>query len=149
MRMAVWSGYLAAQDILGNCSYEKEVRKQLMPYVRTSVANRFLMNRVGNRTFKMMCNSWMRNQAKNGDGLIWIGKLFRTKWYKTILFYMISPFILRKDPKAMGRGVRRLPFRKAKKRDLWEASESAVKVGQKWDKIRRSGGNTSFSENSD
>ncbi|MCH1527214.1 MAG: NAD(P)-binding protein [Candidatus Poseidoniaceae archaeon] len=149
MRMAVWSGYLAAQDILGNCSYEKEVRKQLMPYVRTSVANRFLMNRVGNRTFKMMCNSWMRNQAKNGDGLIWIGKLFRPKWYKTILFYMISPFILRKDPKAMGRGVRRLPFRKAKKRDLWEASESAVKVGQKWDKIRRSGGNTSFSENSD
>lgn len=149
MRMAVWSGYLAAQDILGNCSYEKEVRKQLMPYVRTSVANRFLMNRVGNRTFKMMCNSWMRNQAKNGDGLIWIGKLFRPKWYKTILFYMISPFILRKDPKAMGRGVRRLPFRKAKKRDLWEASESAVKVGQRWDKIRRSGGNTSFSENSD
>ena len=149
MRMAVWSGYLAAQDILGNCSYEKEVRKQLMPYVRTSVANRFLMNRVGNRTFKMMCNSWMRNQAKNGDGLIWIGKLFRPKWYKTILFYMISPFILRKDPKAMGRGVRRLPFRKAKKRDLWEASESAVKVGQRWDKTRRSGGNTSFSENSD
>lgn len=149
MRMAVWSGHLAAQDILGNCSYEKEVRKQLMPYVRTSVANRFLMNRVGNRTFKMMCNSWMRNQAKNGDGLIWIGKLFRPKWYKTILFYMISPFILRKDPKAMGRGVRRLPFRKAKKRDLWEASESAVKVGQRWDKIRRSGGNTSFSENSD
>ena len=149
MRMAVWSGHLAAQDILGNCSYEKEVRKQLMPYVRTSVTNRFLMNRVGNRTFKMMCNSWMRNQAKNGDGLIWIGKLFRPKWYKTILFYMISPFILRKDPKAMGRGVRRLPFRKAKKRDLWEASESAVKVGQRWDKIRRSGGNTSFSENSD
>ncbi|MAH91235.1 MAG: hypothetical protein CMA11_05645 [Euryarchaeota archaeon] len=149
MRMAVWSGHLAAQDILGNCSYEKEVRKQLMPYVRTSVTNRFLMNRVGNRTFKRMCKSWMKHQAKNGDGLIWIGKLFRPKWYKTILFYMISPFILRKDPKAMGRGVRRLPFRKAKKRDLWEASESAVKVGQRWDKIRRSGGNTSFSENSD
>ena len=149
MRMAVWSGHLCAQDILGNCNYEKEVRKQLMPYVRTSVANRFLMNRVGNRTFKMMCNSWMRHQAKKGDGLIWIGKLFRPKWYKTILFHMISPFILRKDPKAMGRGVRRLPFRKAKKRDLWEASESAVKVGQRWDKIRRSGGNTSFSENSD
>ena len=41
MRMAVWSGHLAAQDILGNCDYEKEVRKQLMPYVKTSVANRF------------------------------------------------------------------------------------------------------------
>jgi len=149
MRMAVWSGNLAAQDILGNCNYEKEVRKQLMPYVRTSVANRFLMNRVGDRTFKFMCNSWMKNQAKKGDGLVWIGKLFRPKWYKTMLYYAVSPFMLKKDSKAMGRGVRRLPFRKAKKRDLWEASESAKKVGERWNEVRRSGGKTSFNENSD
>jgi len=149
MRMAVWSGYLAAEDILGNCNYEKEVRKQLMPYVRTSVANRFLMNRVGDRTFKFMCKSWMRNQAKKGDGLVWIGNLFRPKWYKTMLYYIVSPFMLKRDPKAMGRGVRRLPFRKAKKRDIWEQSDSANEVAERWDKIRRSGGKTSYSENSD
>lgn len=149
MRMAVWSGHLAAEDILGNCNYEKEVRKQLMPYVRTSVANRFLMNRVGDRTFKFMCKSWMRNQAKKGDGLVWIGNLFRPKWYKTMLYYIVSPFMLKRDPKAMGRGVRRLPFRNAKKRDIWEQSESANKVAERWDKIRRSGGKTSYSENSD
>ena len=149
MRMAVWSGHLAAEDILGNCNYEKEVRKQLMPYVKTSVANRFLMNRVGDRTFKFMCKSWMRNQAKKGDGLVWIGNLFRPKWYKTMLYYIVSPFMLKRDPKAMGRGVRRLPFRKAKKRDIWEQSESANKVAERWDKIRRSGGKTSYSENSD
>jgi len=149
MRMAVWSGHLAAEDILGNCNYEKEVRKQLMPYVRTSVANRFLMNRVGDRTFKYMCKSWMRSQAKKGDGLVWIGNLFRPKWYKTMLYYIVSPFMLKRDPKAMGRGVRRLPFRKAKKRDIWEQSDSANKVAERWDKIRRSGGRTSYSENSD
>ena len=149
MRMAVWSGYLAAEDILGNCNYEKEVRKQLMPYVRTSVTNRFLMNRVGDRTFKFMCKSWMRNQAKKGDGLVWIGNLFRPKWYKTMLYYIVSPFMLKRDPKAMGRGVRRLPFRKAKKRDIWEQSDSANEVAERWDKIRRSGGKTSYSENSD
>ena len=149
MRMAVWSGHLAAQDILGNCNYEKEVRKQLMPYVKTSVANRFLMNRVGDRTFKFMCKSWMRNQAKKGDGLVWIGNLFRPKWYKTMLYYIVSPFMLKRDPKAMGRGVRRLPFRKAKKRDIWEQSDSANEVAERWDKIRRSGGKTSYSENSD
>ena len=149
MRMAVWSGHLAAEDILGNCNYEKEVRKQLMPYVRTSVANRFLMNRVGDRTFKFMCKSWMRNQAKKGDGLVWIGNLFRPKWYKTMLYYIVSPFMLKRDPKAMGRGVRRLPFRKAKKRDIWEQSDSANEVAERWDKIRRSGGKTSYSENSD
>ena len=149
MRMAVWSGHLAAEDILGNCNYEKEVRKQLMPYVRTSVAHRFLMNRVGDRTFKFMCKSWMRNQAKKGDGLVWIGNLFRPKWYKTMLYYIVSPFMLKRDPKAMGRGVRRLPFRKAKKRDIWEQSDSANEVAERWDKIRRSGGKTSYSENSD
>lgn len=149
MRMAVWSGHLAAQDILGNCDYETEVRKQLMPYVKTSVANRFLMNRVGDRTFKRMCKAWMKDQKKRGDGLIWIGKLFRPTWYKSLLYILVNPFMLKSDPKAMGRGVRRLPFRKAKKRDIWQQSESAKKVGERWDNVRRSGGRTSFSESSD
>ena len=149
MRMAVWSGYLAAQDILGKCNYEKEVRKQLMPYVRTSVANRFLMNRVGDKTFKFMCKSWMKDQKKKEDGLVWIGKLFRPKLYKTAIYYLINPFILKKDPKAHGRGVRRLPFRKALKRDIWTQSEEAQKIAARWDSIRRGGGTTSFSENSD
>lgn len=149
MRMAVWSGYLAAQDILGNCNYEKEVRKQLMPYVRTSVANRFLMNRVGDKTFKFMCKSWMKDQKKRQDGLVWIGKLFRPRIYKNILYRIINPFILKKDPKAHGRGVRRLPFRKALKRDNWEQSEEALEIGQRWNKIRKGGGTISFKESSD
>ncbi len=149
MRMAVWSGYLAAQDILGNCNYEKEVRKQLMPYVRTSVANRFLMNRVGDRTFKFMCKSWMKDQAKRNDGLVWIGKLFRPTIFKSILYKIINPFILKKDPKAHGRGVRRLPFRKALKRDIWEQSKEAKEIGERWDLIRKSGGTTSFTESAD
>ncbi len=149
MRMAVWSGHLAAQDILGNCNYETEVRKQLMPYVKTSVANRFLMNRVGDRTFKYMCKAWMKDQKKRDDGLVWIGKLFRPRWYKSLLYLLVNPFMLKSDPKAMGRGVRRLPFRKAKKRDLWEMSDEAKSVADRWDKIRRSGGKTSFNESSD
>ncbi len=149
MRMAVWSGYLAAQDILGNCDYEKEVRKQLMPYVRTSIVNRFLMNRVGDRTFKMMCNRWMRHQEKSGDGLIWIGKLFRPKWYKNLLYHFVNPFMLARDSKAMGRGVRRMPFRKALKRDNWEPSEEAINIGEIWNNIRKKGGHVSFANDSD
>jgi flavin-dependent dehydrogenase len=149
MRMAVWSGHLAAKDILGQCDYEKEVRKQLMPYVRTSLANRFLMNRVGNRTFKTMCNRWMKHQKKSKDGLIWIGKLFRPTWYKNFLYYLVSPFMLVRDPKAMGRGVRRMPFRKALKRDVWEQSEDAINVGNIWNNIRKKGGKTSFVNDSD
>ena len=111
MRMAVWSGVLAARDILGEGDYEVEVRKQLMPYVRTSVANRWLMNRVGDRTFKRMCKAWMKDQKKRGDGLIWIGKLFRPTLFKRLLYRVVSPFMLENDPKTHGRGVRRMPFR--------------------------------------
>jgi flavin-dependent dehydrogenase len=149
MRMAVWSGTLAAKDILGECDYETEIRKKLMPYVKTSVVNRWLMNRVGNRTFKLMCNHWMRSQKKHGDGLIWISKLFRPTLLKRILYPIVSPFMLKSDPKAMGRGVRRMPFRPALKRDWWEQSSEAKAVGEKWTNVRRSGAKESFSNDSE
>ncbi len=145
MRMAVWSGTLAAKDILGECDYETEVRKKLMPYVKTSVVNRCLMNRVGDRTFKLMCNQWMRSQKKHGNGLIWISKLFRPTLLKIILYPIVSPFMLKSDPKAMGRGVRRMPFRPALKRDRWEQSPEAKAVGEKWNNVRRNGAKISFS----
>jgi flavin-dependent dehydrogenase len=146
MRMAVWSGVLAAKDILGECDYDKEVRKQLLPYVRTSVANRFLMNRVGDKMFKRMCKQWMRNQKRKGDGLAWISRLFSPTIAKRVIYRLVNRFMLEKDEKALGRGVRRMPFRKALKRDVWEPSPAAVAVGERWDAVRRSGGNTSFDE---
>ena len=144
MRMAVWSGVLAARDLLGEGDYEEDVRRHLMPYVRTSVANRWLMNRVGDRTFKRMCKAWMKDQRKRGDGLVWIGKLFRPTLFKRTLYRLVSPFMLKNDPKAMGRGVRRMPFRPALKRDVWEPSEAAKRVGEQWDHVRKGGGHVSF-----
>ncbi|MEC7280397.1 MAG: hypothetical protein VXV98_10245, partial [Candidatus Thermoplasmatota archaeon] len=146
MRMAVWSGVLAARDILGEGDYEEDVRKQLMPYVRTSVANRWLMNRVGDRMFKRMCKAWMKDQKKRGDGLVWIGKLFRPTLFKRLLYRIVSPFMLVNDPKAHGRGVRRMPFRGALKRDVWEPSAAAQAIGEQWDAIRRGGGHVSFAD---
>ena len=144
MRMAVWSGVLAAKDILGEVDYEREVRRQLLPYVQTSIANRWLMNRVGDRMFKRMCVAWMKDQKKRGDGLVWIGKLFRPSLFKKLIFRFTSPFMLKADPNALGRGVRRMPFRKALKRDDWEPSAAAQQVGDCWDSIRRTGGHVSF-----
>jgi len=146
MRMAVWSGVLAAKDILGECDYDKEVRKQLLPYVRTSVANRFLMNRVGDKMFKRMCKQWMRNQRRKGDGLVWVSHLFRPTLFKRVIYRLVNRFMLEKDERSLGRGVRRMPFRKALKRDVWEPSPAAIAVGERWDAVRRSGGNTSFTE---
>jgi len=149
MRMAVWSGVLAARDILGEGDYERDVRRHLMPYVRTSVANRWLMNRVGDRTFKRMCKAWMKDQEKRGDGLVWIGKLFRPTLFKRLLYRVVSPFMLKSDPKAIGRGVRRMPFRPALSRDVWEPSEEAKAIGLQWDTVRRGGGHVSFANDSE
>ena len=147
MRMAVWSGVLAAHEMLGGPAYEKEVRQKLLPYVRTSVANRWLMNRVGDRTFKRMCRAWMRDQSKSGDGLRWIGKLFRPSLFKRIVFALTSPFML----KRMGGPTRplRLPFRPAKGRDTWEQSAAALEVKARWEAVRRGDGHVSFTSNAD
>jgi hypothetical protein len=91
----------------------------------------------------------MRNQKRNDDGLVWVAKLFRPTWWKTLIYHMVSPFMLEKDSKAMGRGVRRMPFRKALKRDVWEQSDEAIAVGNGWDEARKGGGKTSFAEDSD
>ena len=60
---------LQLRRCLDESDYEKEVRKRLVPFVRASAINRFLMNRVGDRGFKLVANHWMRNQRKKGDGL--------------------------------------------------------------------------------
>ncbi|MGB0612209.1 MAG: hypothetical protein ACPGMW_06250, partial [Poseidonia sp.] len=138
-----------ARDILGEGDYEQDVRRHLMPYVRTSVANRWLMNRVGDRMFKRMCKAWMKDQNKRGDGLIWIGKLFRPTLFKRLLYRIVSPFMLVKDDKAMGRGVRRLPFRPALKRDHWEPSDEAKAIGEQWKRVRRQGGHESFANDNE
>lgn len=149
MRMAVWSGVLAAKDIVGECDYDQEIRKHLMPYVKTSIANRFLMNRVGDRMFKLMCNRWMKHQTKSGDGLIWIGKLFKPSLLKSSIYVLTSPFMLKKDTNNSSRNVRRLPFRKAKSRDNWDPSKDAIDVGKRWEEIRRKGAAASFKNDSD
>ena len=147
MRMAVWSGVLAANDILGKGDYEQEVRNQLMPYVRTSVANRWLMNRVGDRMFKRMCVNWMKDQKRSGNGLRWIGRLFRPTLLKRLVFRLTSPFMLKRG-KGPTRPLR-LPFRNAKSRDNWEPSEEALQVKARWESARRGGGHVSFTSNSD
>jgi flavin-dependent dehydrogenase len=149
MRMAIWSGVLAAKDILGECDYEKEVRKQLLPFVRTGFANRFLMNRGGDRVFKMMCKNWMKDQSKRGDGLVWVSNLFKPTLFKRIVYRLTNRFLLKESKRMKGKGIRRMPFRKALKRDWWEPSPEAVAVGKRWDSIRKGGGNTSFKEDSD
>jgi flavin-dependent dehydrogenase len=69
MRYAITSGVLAAKSIMGEVDYEEEVRTRLLPLVKASATNRFLMNRMGDRGFKAVARYWMRDQKRSGDGL--------------------------------------------------------------------------------
>ena len=149
MRYAITSGVLAAKSILGECDYEREVRSRLLPLVKASAINRFLLNRVGDRGFKLVANYWMRDQRKKGDGLAFMKWLYQPGVLRRALWPITRLGMLRKNKLGDGRIVHRMPFRKSLKRDDWEQSLEAEKVGNQWKSIQKSGGSLSFSESDD
>ena len=146
MRYAITSGALAAQSILGECNYEVEIRKRLVPLVKSSAINRFLLNRVGDRGFKLAARYWMWDQKRKGDGLAFMRWLYAPSIFRNLLWPIVKLSMLRRKRLDDGRFVNRMPFRKALKRDNWEPSIEALEIGKQWDKVRKSGANTSFTE---
>ena len=146
MRYAITSGVLAAQSILDQCDYEVEVRKKLVPLIKTSAINRFLMNRIGDRGFKLVARYWMRDQKKNGDGLNFMKWVYQPGFLRKSLWPLVKLSMLRKKKLNDGRLVYRMPFRKPLKRDLWDPSEKANYIGEQWNEVRKGGANLSFSD---
>ena len=146
IRYAITSGVLAAQSILDECDYEVEVRKRLVPLIKTSAINRFLMNRVGDRGFKFVAKYWMRDQEKKGDGLSFMKWVYQPGIFRKSLWPIVKLSMLRKKKLKDGRVVHRMPFRKSLKRDLWEPSDSANHIGEQWDDVRKGGASLSFSD---
>ena len=89
MRYAITSGTLAAHSILGKCDYEAEIRKRLIPLVKSSAINRFLLNRVGNRGFKLAARYWMWDQKRRGDGLAFMRRLYAPSIFRNIYWLLI------------------------------------------------------------
>jgi flavin-dependent dehydrogenase len=146
MRYAITSGVFAAQSILDECDYETEVRKRLVPLIKTSAINRFLMNRVGDRGFKFVANYWMRDQRKKGDGLRFMKWVYQPGIFRKSLWPVVKISMLRKKKLDDGRIVHRMPFRESLRRDNWEPSDKALDIGEQWDKVRKTGASLSFSE---
>ena len=137
---------LTSKAVLGECDYETEVRKRLVPLVRASAINRFLMNRVGNRGFKMVANHWMRDQRRKGDGLAFMRWMYKPGLLRRLLWPVVRLGMLRRKELADGRMVSRMPFRKSLSRDIWEQSVRAEEIGNEWDQVRKGGGRSSFGE---
>ena len=147
MRYAITSGVLAAHSIMERCDYEKEIRGRLVPLVRASAINRFLMNRVSNRGFKMVATHWVRDEKRHGDGLHFMKWVYQPGIFRRALWPIVKFAMLRRKQLKDGRMVSRMPFRKSLSRDVWEPSARAIEIGEEWKSIQRGGGQTSFAEN--
>ena len=147
MRYAITSGVLAAHSIMERCDYEKEIRGRLVPLVRASAINRFLMNRVSNRGFKMVATHWVRDEKRHGDGLHFMKWVYQPGIFRRALWPVVKFAMLRRKQLKDGRMVSRMPFRKSLSRDVWEPSARAIEIGEEWKSIQRGGGQTSFTEN--
>ncbi len=146
MRYAITSGVLAAQSILKECDYEVEVKKKLVPLIKTSAINRFLMNRVGDKGFKFVAKYWMRDQEKKGEGLSFMKWVYQPGIFRKSLWPLVKLSMLRKKKLQDGRLVHRMPFRGPLKRDIWEPSDKANEIGEQWNIVRKSGAKLSFSD---
>ena len=144
MRYAITSGVLAAKSILGEGDYESEVRKNLVPLIKISATNRFLMNRIGDNGFKMVARYWMRDQRKKGDGLEFMRWVYTPGLFRKMLWPVTKLAMLRRKKLADGRMVTRMPFRKSLRRDSWEESDRAVEISEQWKVVKKSGGAVSF-----
>ena len=149
MRYAITSGVYAAHSIMGQSDYEKKVRNHLVPLIKVSAINRFLMNRLGDRGFKMVANYWMRHQARKGDGLEFMKWVYQPGIFRRALWPIVRLGMLRRKRMEDGRTVSRMPFRKSLARDIWEPTVRAKEIGQQWKQIQRGGGAISFSESDD
>jgi len=144
MRYAITSGVLAAKSILGEGDYESEVRKNLVPLIKISATNRFLMNRIGDNGFKMVARYWMRDQRKKGDGLEFMRWVYTPGIFRRMLWPVTKLAMLRRKKLADGRMVTRMPFRKSLRRDSWEESDRALEISEQWKIVKKSGGAVSF-----
>ncbi len=63
LRYAMVSGYLAAKSIIEGREYASLVKKELLPWQRTSLVNRFLFERLGNRGYAYVINVLGRRDA--------------------------------------------------------------------------------------
>lgn len=115
IRYAITSGYLAAQEILTNASYERAVRQQLRPLQIASVANRVLIDAAGSLGLSMLPRAWKWHQDRTGDGLKFVSRIYRHSALHQIIYDCFGTRLLAPPvARDAARGVRYLQFRDKK-----------------------------------
>jgi flavin-dependent dehydrogenase len=129
IRYAITSGCLAAQALLVGSDYEAAVRRRLVPFQRASLANRWLLNRLGRWGMEGLARLWMWDQERRGDGLPFVSRLYRPSLLHGFLYQTAVRGMLRRRPiEEEEIAVRHLPLAPAKRRDGWAPSAAAREI---------------------
>lgn len=83
IRMAISSGYLAAQSLLAGQDYDRLWQARYQPLMRAAAVNRWLQEAAGDRGYDAML-WYMRRKAGAGRALV--GKLYRPMWFTPLLW---------------------------------------------------------------
>jgi len=84
MRTAFITGYLAAKSILEGDDYYKLIEREINPFLKTSISNRFLFSMLGNRLYKL----FIKKFENSNDPL----KLLTIHYNPSIIKKIIYPF---------------------------------------------------------
>lgn len=84
MRYAMTSGFLAAQTIIHGANYDELWKKEILPLLRTSLANRMIYEFLGNRGYEFIA----KRIARRRDLRDVLRKAYRPSLVKSALFPM-------------------------------------------------------------
>ncbi|MCB9610623.1 MAG: NAD(P)-binding protein [Polyangiaceae bacterium] len=82
---ALTSGWLAGRALDEGVDYNTLLEQHLLPWVRGSLVNRWLLERGGSSAISGVLAAWSIHQGVRGDGLPFIRRLYRPKWLRSRL----------------------------------------------------------------
>ncbi len=82
MRYALRSGILAAQSIIEGVDYTALWRREMLPLLKTAIANRFLFNSVGDRGWRWVLAHWLQGT----DARLALIRLYGASSWTRLLF---------------------------------------------------------------
>jgi hypothetical protein len=83
LRMAMTTGYLAAQSLLEGCDYDTLWRARYEPLIKAAAVNRWLQEAAGNRGYAI--GLWyLRRHTRAGRALV--SRFYRPMWFTSLLW---------------------------------------------------------------
>jgi flavin-dependent dehydrogenase len=86
MRLAIESGYLAAVSIIEDRDYWRLAKQKIIPWVESSWANRYIMEKFGDRAYEWLLRILCGRQSPHSD----LNRIYSPRAWKNLLIHTTS-----------------------------------------------------------